>query len=173
MKKLWFLALTYFLVSGTLQAQEEDIVSIIDDLTVKWDTKAEKLKAYDGLRHLCKERSDRQQTIQLLKDIHHYDSVLYKIVSTKYAGDKDHEAKKTLDDIEELESEYTTGAFLKFIHKECNRFNEIENNFARKGGSVYEKEIQSLEKEMSKYVKAITKQIDVIDNHIHHLKKLN
>ena len=172
MKKIT-LSLAFILICVVSSAaQDTNIVKIIDELTIAWDAKALKLEAYDGLGHLCRVKTDRDNHIKLLKDIHHHDTVLFQIVTSKYAKSKDAEAKKTLEDIETLEKDYTTKAFLKFIHTECNRFNEIENNFAKAGGSAYKKEIKILEKELSRYVKAITKQIDVIDDHVHHLKKL-
>lgn len=172
MSKLSSLVILLVLSLGASTAQGQDIVKIIDDLTIEWDGKAEKLKAYDGLGHLCREKVDRDATIKLLKDIHHYDSVLYNIVTTKYSKSKDAEAQKTLQDIQTLEADYTTKSFLRFIHKECGQFNEIENNYGKKGGAEYQKAIKVLEKELGKYVKAITKQIDIIDEHVHHLRKL-
>ena len=51
-----------------------------------------------------------------------------------------------------MKSEYTTKNFKAFIHRECNGVNEIERNYGREGGAQYEKEVNKLEKELSKYV---------------------
>ncbi|MBV6647455.1 MAG: hypothetical protein KI790_18495 [Cyclobacteriaceae bacterium] len=171
MKIIILFAALFF--SHLAMSQDEDIVAIIDDLTAKWDAEALKMKTYDGLKDYCKIKPYRDKTVKLLNKIHHYDTTLYEIVTSKYDTNKDSEAKATIDDIETLEIQYTTKLFLKFLHQECNRFNEIENNLKRKGGSEYEKEVKALEKELSKYVLAITKRIDVIDEHVHHLKGLN
>lgn len=150
--------------------EEENIVEIIDELTLKWDTEALTLKTYKGLQAYCSTRPYRDKTIKLLDQIHHYDTLLYGIVSRKYQSSKDEEADATLKDIETLEVEYTTKNFKRFIHRECNGVNEIEQNFGRAGGEEYNREVKKLEKELAKYVESITNRIDIIDEHIHHLK---
>ena len=150
---------------------QEDIVKIIDDLTVTWDAKAEDLKSYDKLKDLCRDRGYRTDIFDLLDKIHHYDTTLYNTVTSKYDASKDKEARATLDDIENLEREYTTRAFRKFIHQECNEYNMVENSFGKEG-EEYELERKRVESELVKYVTSITSQIDLIDEHVHHLKKL-
>ena len=105
----------------------------------------------------------------MLDEIHHYDTLLYGIVTRKYNADKDKEAKATIDDIETLEVEYTTRAFKQFVHKECNTYNEIENNYGASKGEEYQTEVKALEEELQKYVVSITRRIDIIDEHVHHL----
>ena len=95
---------------------------------------------------------------------------MYGIVSTKYANSKDKEAEATLKDIVTVEADYTTKSFKEFLQEECEGFNEIEESTSRGSGSKYYKEVEKLEKELSKYVLTITKRIDIIDEHIHHLK---
>lgn len=161
-----------FLVLCTItsvQAQGEDIVKIIDDLTIKWDEEAKTLETYDGLHRYCRDRAYRDNTIALLNSIHHYDSSLYSIVKEKYAANQDPEAKATIDDIEKLELDYATKRFLNFLRSECMSFNDNENN---KNIAGYDEMIQEIELEMVDYVEAITKQIDLVDEHVHHLKGL-
>ncbi len=159
-------------ISLTSYSQESGIVKIIDELTINWDESAPKMKTYFGMKDYCRNSKFRISMIKLLNDIHHYDSALYKLVTSKYDADKDEMAKKTLDDIILLESDYTTRSFLKFLHTDCSRVNDIERNYAKKGGSSYKSQQKSIEKELVKYVKAITHQIDIVDKHIHHLKGL-
>ena len=135
----------------------------------RWDENAEKLKTYEGLNRFCRDRFYRQRITDLLDNIHHYDTLLYGIVTRKYANSKDAEAKATLKDIEELESDYKTLAFKQFIRDECELSHEIESNFGHEHGSKYEKERGKLEAELEKYVDEITELIDVIDEHVHHL----
>lgn len=160
--------LSLFLLSGVIFAQEnESLVMELDELRSNWDTNAAKLKSYEGLGNFCSDRYFRQRVVDMLDGIHHYDTLLFNIVSTKGATDK--EATATIKDIKKLESEYTTKSFRNFIHKECNTYNEIENNFGGEKGKAYNKEVGKLEKELKKYVSEITKQIDLIDEHAHHL----
>lgn len=170
MKIALTIILTFFLATLSYAQDEIDIVKIIDELTLKWDEQAVELQTYKGLKYYCATKPYRDKTIKLLNKIHHYDTLLYGIVSRKYDSSKDNEAELTLKDIQKLETDYTTQNFKAFIHRECNGVNEIERNYGRAGGSQYEKEVKKLEKELSKYVSSITSRIDIIDEHIHHLK---
>jgi len=172
MKLATLTILVFITISNVSIAQESEITKIIDDLTVRWDETALVMKKYDGMKDFCHNSSSRIITIALLKKIHHYDSVLYNLVTTKFDTNGDIEAKKTLDDIVLLEGDYTTKSFLKFLHTDCSIVNEVENNYAKKGGAKYQKEKEKLEIELLKYVAAITNQIDIVDRHIHHLKGL-
>ncbi len=154
------------------QDDRENIVQIIDDLTIQWDEGAEKLESYEGLRDYCRVKPYRDKTKKLLDQIHHYDTVLYLIVQEKYAVDSDPEAKATIDDIETLETDYTTKSFIIFLREECQEFNYVENNLGSAKGEEYEEEVRTIEEELGKYIKAITKQVDTIDEHVHHLKGL-
>ncbi len=172
MKKLFTLVVFFSFTLLIVEAQdEENIVKIIDDLTIEWDNGAEKMKTYTSLKDYCRIKPYRDKTIKLLDQIHHYDTVLYFIVQEKFNASNDAEAEATIKDINTLELDYTTASFKKFLHKECNTINEIENNL-KEGSAEYKKEVKALEKELAKYIKAITAQIDVIDEHVHHLEGL-
>ncbi|MCR9250344.1 MAG: hypothetical protein NXI20_07955 [bacterium] len=162
-----------FLSTGLFaQDDEKNIVEIIDDLTSNWDETAVLLDSYDGLKNYCKNRVVRNEMIDLLNQIHHYDTVLYNIVIHKYNTEKNKEAKATIDDINTVEVDYTTISFIKFLRTECGQFNDIEKNYSREGGDTYQEEIDRLEAELDKYIVNITKRIDIIDEHVHHLKGL-
>lgn len=168
MKRLF--AISFILLSFLCHAQDEDIVATIDDLTIKWDKQAESLQKYSGMKYYCTSEKYRESTIDLLDRIHHYDTVLYNIVSEKYKDVKDKEATATLKDILTVETDYTTPNFKAFLKDECARFAEIEEKYDKSSGSPYFKEIEKLEKELAKYVINVTKRIDLIDEHVHHLK---
>ncbi|MEQ8241338.1 MAG: hypothetical protein RIA69_19140 [Cyclobacteriaceae bacterium] len=169
---LLFLGFT-LLVSAQSRDESKDIVAHIDELTKIWDAEAKNLATYEGLEKYCQEKAYRDNIVATLEHIHHYDSVLYDIVTRKYDTNKDKEAKATLEDIKLLEVEYATLSFLKFLRKECGGYNFIESNLTSPDyKKEYKKEVKRLENEQKKYVKAITKQIDLIDEHVHHLKGL-
>jgi len=152
-------------------AQEEDrIVAIIDDLTVRWDQGAINLKTYQGIQEFCLNQAYQNETVELLDAIHHWDTSLYYIVQRKFDTNKDKEAAATLADIEKLETEYSTINFKKFIQDECMQLKVIEDSFDQETIKQYEKDIRQFEKELVKYVNSITFRIDIIDDHIHHLK---
>ena len=151
-------------------AQDKNIVKTIDDLTVKWDKRAEDLTGFSGLKYYCTAEVYRNETIELLDKIHHYDTVLYQVISEKYENIKDKEAKETLKDILTVETEYTTPNFKAFLSQECEQFTEIGEKYNQSSGSKYYDEIEKLEKELAKYVENVTTRIDLIDEHVHHLK---
>ena len=155
----------------SLQAQKsENIVDIIDDLTVRWDQGAINLKTYQGIQEFCLNSTYQKQTTELLDEIHHWDTTLYFIVQQKIDTNKDKEAAETLKDIERLETEYSTIRFKEFIQNECTQLKVIEDSFDEATVKRYEKDIRHFEKELVKYVNSITYRIDIIDEHIHHLK---
>ncbi|MEP1032541.1 hypothetical protein [Ekhidna sp.] len=168
MRRLFFFC--FCLIAFLSYAQDEDIVAIIDDLTIKWDKQAESLEKYSGMKYYCTSEQYRDKTINLLDKIHHYDTLLYNIVTEKYKDVKDKEAQATIKDILTVETDYTTPSFKAFLKDECVRFAEIEEKYDKSSGSPYFKEVEKLEKELSKYVINVTKRIDLIDEHIHHLK---
>ena len=152
MKLTSVIALLLLTVFVHAQESESEIAKTIDKLRYAWDDEAISLQTYSGLGKFCGESVYRKQIIQMLDDIHHYDTLLYGIVTRKYNASKDDEAKATIDDIETLEVEYTTKAFKRFVHKECNTYNEIENNLGAAKGEEYKQEVKALEEELKKYV---------------------
>ncbi len=174
-QKLLVLPLLLLLFCSQIEAQDadqENIVEIIDDLTSQWEESATLLDSYDGLEDYCRNKVFRNEMKDLLNKIHHYDTVLYNIVIEKYNTDKNKEAKATIDDINTVEVEYTTLSFLKFLRTECGKFNDIEKNYGKAGGEIYEQEVEALEEELDKYIVNITRRIEIIDEHVHHLKGL-
>jgi hypothetical protein len=157
------------LLALNAKAQDAEIVGIIDELYIRWTGETMKLQSYQGLQDYCKNKSYRDMTTRLLDEIHHYDSVLYNIVSEKYKNSEDPEAKATLDDIEILEKDYMTSNFRNFLRQECTTMNNIENNIATLEEGEYEREVSKLEAELVKYVTAVTKQVEIVDEHVHHL----
>jgi len=164
----YLIYITLFTLS--LSSQSQDIVKIIDDLTEKWDKQAVDLSTYAGIKYYCTSDVYKEKTIDLLDKIHHYDTLLYQIVSEKYANVKDKEAEATLEEILTVETEYTTPNFKTFLQNECEQFEEIGEEYGTHSGSKFYKKIEKIEAELGKYVEKITTRIDLIDEHIHHLK---
>lgn len=169
MKKILLLCLLSTALFSTAQ-NSNSVTKIIDDLTVKWDERAITLRTYQDIHNFCGAKNLRANTVDLLDQIHHWDTTLYFIVKNKYSDKKDKEAEATLQDIEALETDYTTENFKLFIQDECAALKVIEDHFDQETVRAYEKEIIKFEKELVKYVVSITSRIDIIDEHIHHLK---
>lgn len=177
MKKLVVSSLFVLMMTGALFAQEEEgktLGKIIDDLTYKWDDEAEAMNSYEGLAKFCINEEYRLGILNLLNDIHHYDSVLYdRLLKASRFGRQTHEMKKTIEEIEKFETGYDTKSFVHFLHTECNARSEIERNAedlkAEIGFYSYDGQIYVLENELDKYVSHITKRVDHIREHVHHL----
>jgi hypothetical protein len=167
MKKSILLLLT-ILGSTFCFAQGEGLGAKMEALTETWDQEAEKLSTYQGLTEFCLNAVYREEVISTLKGIHHYDSVLYDIIAKKARFGNNAEMKKTLKDITKAESESSIRSFLVFLQEECNTRKDIEQN-AKKTGEDKDSEVYMLETELAKYVKQITKRIDTIRDHVHHL----
>lgn len=155
------------LAVGTSYAQET-IGAKLEALTTQWDAEAEGLSSYEGLTKFCTDQAYRNELITTMKGIHHYDSVLYDAIAKKARFSDDAEIKKTLKDIEKLQSNYSIRNFLVFLQEECKARSEIEKE-AKKTGENMDGEAYILELELQKYVKHVTKQIDSIRDHLHHL----
>jgi len=167
MKKLCIL----IVVLGSMNicsAQEENIVSTLDNLRSDWDGRVESLQSFEGLKNLCRNRDYRVGLVELLDQIHSSNSELLKTVSTKYPENSSDEVSATLKGIETLETVYSTNSFLDFIHTECNEYNFVKNNFSA-AGIGYEAEKSRVEIEIAKYVDAITWQINVIGEQVKQL----
>jgi len=158
-----------FLIANICMAQDSEIVRIMDALRAEWDTKVQFLSSYDDLRNLCGNDSYRRDLVAVLNTIHHYDTTLYEAVMEKYTRTSDPVAKATLDDIEALEANYTTRSFMIFVRKECQEYKLTENGVSKEG-TEYEANRKRIEMELIKYLPEITRQIDLIDEHAHHLK---
>ncbi|NQZ79261.1 MAG: hypothetical protein HRT61_24545 [Ekhidna sp.] len=152
-----------------VNAQNKSIVKVIDNLTVKWDETAIRLKNYQLIQEFCLTPSFKSETIELLDEIHHWDTTLYFIVQEKFDINEDKEAAATLADIEKLETEYSTINFKAFIQKECDMLKVINDSFDQQTVKKFEKDIRAFEKELVKYINSITYRIDIIDVHVHHL----
>ncbi|WP_456461966.1 hypothetical protein [Reichenbachiella sp.] len=175
MKKLTLTFLLFSLSTLSLTAQKKvnDIIFIVDELRTTWDIEALKMEKYDGMREYCHSKPYRNKILDLLDQIHHYDTTLYYTVSDKYDVSSDPEAKETLADIMTLETVYTNPNFVAFLKKECEKVIHIEKNMAKKDSGGFDKDISALEEELIEYIDAVTERVDLVDEHIHHLKELD
>ena len=175
--KTLFIGILLSLILVTSSYSQEDgktLGKIIDDLTYTWDDEAKALNSYEGLAKFCINEEYRLGIIELLKDIHHYDSVLYdRLIQATRHGNSNHEIKKTIDEIKKFEEGYDMKSFIHFLHTECSARKEIERNAKELKDEIgfysYDGQIYVLENELNKYVSHITKRVDHIREHVHHL----
>ena len=152
------------------QTLEKDVIFIVDELRTEWDLEAENLETYVGMKDYCHSKSYRRKIVKLLDLIHHYDTSIYFAVTAMYDTNEDAAAKETLDDIMIIEKKYTNRNLVSFLKTECDKVITIEKNLAKKDSGGFDKDIESLEEELLFYIDAITLRVDLVDEHIHHLK---
>lgn len=174
--KRFSISIIAILIAWCLPAQENDSPTLgtaIDDLTFSWDLEADNLNSYDGLSKFCVDVDYRLEVIELLNEIHHYDSVLYDRLVKASRFNHDKEIEKTLKEIAKFEDKYSMKSFIHFLHEECNYRNDIEKNAKEAkndiGENSYDGQIYIVETELNKYIKHVTKRVDHIREHVHHL----
>ncbi len=162
-------------ITSSLYAQEgeENVITKFDDIVTRWDILSDDLGSYEGLNKYCTQKQYQDEVITILNEIHHYDSVLYDKLSQKARFSKNHELKKTLEQIEQFEDEFKSPSFLKKLHDECVGRREIEKDAKETkndiGMNSYDGQVLVLEADLHKYIIHITRLVDHIKDHIHHL----
>jgi len=155
------------------QAQNESLVNTFDDLTNRWYLVSSEMKTYDGLKKYCNDPSYREDIMNVLAEIHHYDSLLYERVSLKARFDSGHEIKKVLHQIEQFEEKYSAASFSSTLRLECSEQRQVERHASETrndiGSASYDNQVVVLEAHLNKYVNHITRLMDHIKEHLHHL----
>ncbi len=145
----------------------------IDRITYDWDFEADKLSTYEGLRFACTNTQYRDRIVMLLKEIHHYDTILFQVLTKLSKTDGDREIRQTLKEIQKFEEKYDTRSFIRFMHQECKASSDVERNVEVTKNDVRENSYSGqkyiLETELYKYVRHVTHRVDKIRLHIHHL----
>lgn len=173
MKPIFVICFLVSTLSSFGQDTKESLGKIIDEITYSWDLESDNLDDYDGMLKFCTNREYRLEVIAMLHDIHHYDSVLLERLRKAARFKKTAELEKTLADIEKFEKEYSMKAFVQFLYEECQGMSDIEKHKKEIrddiGEESYDGKRYILETEIAKYIHHITKRVDVIREHVHHL----
>lgn len=174
MKVVKVFAVACFLAFGlTVQAQEtKTLYEKFDLLAAEWLKVSGEMKTYSGLAYYCRIPEYRTKTLDLLHQIHSYDSLILEVMNNpnRIANPNEKELKNTLKDITELEKEYSIAEFKNQLKNTCDYRKEIEKNkdnskrdFAE---DSYDGQILILETEIRKYLKHIDNLVLKIDDHL-------
>lgn len=159
--------------ASPVEKNETDLVDRFNDLTNRWALISYDIGTYDGLKKYCLDQSYRTHVIGILNDIHHYDSLLYERIKIKSLSGTNHEIKKVLHQIEAFEVKYKATSFAKTLHEECADQRSLERNYDELKNDIvdnsYDSQAHLLEAHLHSYVKHITRLMDHINEHIHHL----
>jgi alkyl hydroperoxide reductase subunit AhpF len=108
-----------------------------------------------------------------MSEIHHFDSLLYEKALVAQSRSDDKEIKKLIKEIEGFEGKYSFRDFIHFLKEECDGLKKLEKNSkdlnTATGEESLDGQIYIIEVEMQRYVKHLTKRVDHIRKHVHHL----
>lgn len=156
--------------SGGLSIEQE-----YDILTEKWLEVSKELKSYSGLSGFCVQPEFRNHAVGMLKQLHHYDSVvlefLYDPATEILIGH--HEYKVIMHEISSFETKYGIKSFLDFLRESCVTRNDLEKNKKtlelESGMYSYDGQIAVLEADITKFLHHIDKRVVSIDKHLHRI----
>lgn len=171
-QRIYLVALSIFFGSLSF-AQDFTIEDKYDRLTEEWLEVSADLKSYAGLSGFCVNDEFRKYTINILKEMHHYDSVVMGFLLEPGAEELigHHEYKVTLKEIGEFEEEYGIKNFMNFLRESCVTRNDLEKNKENLKNEVgmysYDGQIVVLETGIHRFLKHIDKRVVSIDKHLH------
>jgi hypothetical protein len=173
MRFLAFIALIVFTLMGTPVQAQNHIEEMYDKLTEEWLQASKGLKSYAGLADFCTHVEKRKEILNLLHQLHHYDSLVLEILQKhEHELDGSHkEHLKTLKDIEKFEHKYTARGFIGFLRESCITRTDLEKNKSTlqkdHGHDSYDGQVHILESHLIKFLKHIDHRVLAIDHHIH------
>ncbi|MDI9356896.1 MAG: hypothetical protein QM536_07750 [Chitinophagaceae bacterium] len=178
MKLVFFLNIVFFFSLNVYiygqSTKQEDILSRFDEFVGLWDDEAKKLSQYAGLSDYCMIPSYKEDIIEILNGIHHYDSIIYRNLKQKEKNESSHELRVSIKQIEDFEGNYKPKMFLKKLNSECAMRRTLESEYKKGidndlGEQSYDEMVVIVESDLRKYIRHITKLVDHIKKHSHHL----
>lgn len=180
MKRVIPYILTLAMLSFSVKGFSQTYVAVnveeeYDFLTNHWLKMSADISHYYGLSAFCTNSEYRTYTIEVLKLLHHYDSLVLDLLKDPTAAIdiSSHEYKKTMKDIEKFEGDYDLKEFIAFLRESCITRNELERDKENLKNEVgmysYDGQVMMLETEVNKFLNKIDKRILSINKHIHHI----
>lgn len=174
---IFILTISHTAFSAPHRFKNDSSVNIIerfDKISYQWDILAKELVQYSGLSNYCLETSYKNNVLILLEEIHHIDSLVYQELQALAIDQNNHEIRKTIKQVEELESAYGLREFADFLSAECQERKKIEKSRndlkANLGQESYDGQQQLIESIMNRYINHVTYLVDHIRKHLHELK---
>ena len=164
-----------------LHAQDDDedldeaqVLKEFDLMVFHWEESSQMLDNYEGLKKYCFDREFKKETIDLLDQMHHYDSLLYKILLQKMQeGGGGRELRVTIHEIEKFETKYKPKKFLAKLNDDCKGEHYLERHkkdLERETGmEAYDGQALVIGNDAATYIHHINRLLDLIEKHAHHL----
>ncbi|MEP4596800.1 MAG: hypothetical protein ABJZ92_11410, partial [Cyclobacteriaceae bacterium] len=177
MKHILTLALIIFCASlSSAQMDDSDKPMAMDEaydiLIEEWFKVSDELSSYYGLASFCDNADFRNDVLDVLNYIHHYDSlVLGALLDPTQSMDVDHkEYKKSMKLLNAFEEEYSSKKFIAHLKSNCGMYRELEREKddlkGASGSYSYDGQIILIESDIQKYVKRIDKRVKALTDHV-------
>lgn len=176
MKNLFIIILVCLIpihIFGQNQDKYRLLEDRFDEIAGVWLEKSGQLKTYQGVNEYCLSPEFRKSVDETLRLIHHFDSLILKKLNDpiESSGNNMKEEKKTIKNLEKLESDYSIINFIDQMKSSCLFRNDIEGNADRIKNSIaeesYDGKILILENELRNYLLRIDKLVLRIDDNLH------
>ncbi|MEQ9425692.1 MAG: hypothetical protein RJQ09_14810 [Cyclobacteriaceae bacterium] len=156
------------------QSETDNLEARFDEVAGKWHNVAKELDNYRGLTTYCTTPEYKEEVLNLLAEIHHFDSLIMdKFQEPSYVHKNRKEERKTLQSIEEFEGEYSLPNFVNRLDYECKERHEVEKDRKKTaneiGSESYSGQKLLVELELYKYIHHVDNRLDHIEKHLHNL----
>ena len=157
-----------------LLEQGRDVVEAFDEVVLRWEEVAEELGTYAGLSEFCTNSEYKDHVNVILHDIHHFDTLLYSVLTAKVELESiNHELKVTLHEIEKVEEKFKPKNFYSKLKDDCTARKYIERHKEELQNDVgmksFDGEALILDNDIHHYIHQVTHLVELIDKHGHHL----
>lgn len=150
-----------------------EVVTDFKDLTHKWYLVSDMLVTYDGLSRYCIDPSFQSEVMEVLTEIHRYDSTLFVAISAIAAESQDRKLKRALKKIGHFENKYNALALSMTLKSECYNQKKLERQYRKAknyfGAHSFDNQVVITEAFLKKNVDHIHKLMESIEDHVHHL----
>lgn len=141
------------------------------ELFQKWESVAEEIATYTGLRKYCYNADFQQDVDHVLLQIHRYDSLLYSVISEQSGSLTNRKVEKALKNIEDFEERYKAYHLASHLNEECASQQAMERNYRKTkhntGIHSYDNQVIVTEAYLRKYVKNISRLMRYIDKNLY------
>lgn len=150
-----------------------EVVTNFKELTHKWYLVSDKLVTYDGLSRYCIDPSFQAEVMEVLTEIHRYDSILYVSLAAIADESQDRKLKRALRKIGHFENKYNALALSMTLKSECYNQKQLERQYRKAknyfGAHSFDNQVVLTEAYLKKNVDQIHKLMESIEDHVHHL----
>lgn len=151
----------------------KEAVRLFDKVAIEWLELSDELGTYAGLGEYCKNKEYKNYVMDVLDELHHYDTLIYQVLSEKALERSNHELKVTLHEIEKVEDVFKPRNFKRKLNEDCKlrrslerSYDDIKNDI---GMESYDGKNLILENDIYTYMHKISHLVKLIEKHIHHI----